>query len=397
MSVNAITITGSKVVFTQDKVEIIKNNKVVLEGNKKQQGLYIVNLNSINNTELDSNGNTSAGMHSDRVLGLTEQVKGNPVSEDAKNSNGSNRVKNSNDSNIGKNSNDGKISKDSNINKNSNASNSSENSNGSNNNQEKSENKTTKLVEWHNKLGHLNNVSVKKLTNMSTGMPDLTQCENVSCSIWVEAKQTRFPFNKVRERASKPLQIIHSDVCGQIEPKTHDSKNYFLTCIDDYTHFCKIYLLKTKYEANQYLKEYINEGEAYFNLKAHKIRCENGGEYVSTNLKQWCKSKGIVLDYTISHTPQLDGIVERMNKTLLNKASAMIFDSEAVLTAAYLLNRSPSTTVDKTPAEKWYGKKPDLSRLQVFGSEAYSKVLGKLKKLDKRSKQMTFVGYAPKF
>lgn len=112
------------------------------------------------------------------------------------------------------------------------------------------------MEEWHKKLGHINHESVKKLTKMSTGMPDLTKCENE----FLRWSQT----NKVSFQPG-----------GQIEPKTHDGRSYFLTCIDDYTHFCKVYLLKTKDKANQYLKEYINEGEAYFNLKAHKIRCDN--------------------------------------------------------------------------------------------------------------------------
>ncbi|KAJ8889397.1 hypothetical protein PR048_008896 [Dryococelus australis] len=50
----------------------------------------------------------------------------------------------------------------------------------------------------------------------------------------------------------------------------------------------------------------------------------------------------------------------------------------------YLLNRSPSASVDTTPAKLWYGKRPDLSNLKLFGSLAYAKKLKKLGKLDKR-------------
>jgi len=67
---------------------------------------------------------------------------------------------------------------------------------------------------------------------------------------------------------------------------------------------------------------------------------------------------------------------------------------EAVKTAAYLLNRSPTeATPGTTPIENWTGRKPDLSRLQIFGTDAYAKVLGYLKKLDVRSKRFIFVGY----
>lgn len=68
---------------------------------------------------------------------------------------------------------------------------------------------------------------------------------------------------------------------------------------------------------------------------------------------------------------------------------------EAVRTAVYLMNRSPVNTLDVTPAELWLQKRPNLSNLQLFGCVGYSKVLGRLKKLDARSVKLYFVGYAP--
>lgn len=61
-----------------------------------------------------------------------------------------------------------------------------------------------------------------------------------------------------------------------------------------------------------------------------------------------------------------------MNRTVAEKARCMLQESflrkdlwnEAVLSAVYLINRSPTNTVKKcVPAEAWYGKKPDLSKL----------------------------------
>ena len=69
-----------------------------------------------------------------------------------------------------------------------------------------------------------------------------------------------------------------------------------------------------------------------------------------------------------------------MNITLMEKARSMLsgtglgqeFSAEAVETACYLVNRSPSSVLeDKTPHEVWTGKKPSLSHLRVFGCDAY--------------------------
>lgn len=69
---------------------------------------------------------------------------------------------------------------------------------------------------------------------------------------------------------------------------------------------------------------------------------------------------------------------------------------EAIRVAAYLLkikkNRSP-TEDGLTPYERWMGRKPNLSNLQIFGSEAHSRILGNLKKLENRSEKYIFVGY----
>lgn len=136
------------------------------------------------------------------------------------------------------------------------------------------------------------------------------------------------------------------------------------------------------------MKQYIAEAENHHQLRVSKIRCDNGGEYTSHELKSWCKKKGIVLDYTVPRCPQLNGKAEKMNQTLLNKTRAMLFQSklslslwgEAVQTAAYLTNRSPTKTVSKLPAELWHKRTIDLSNIQIFGTVAFAKKTTSLKK-----------------
>ena len=69
--------------------------------------------------------------------------------------------------------------------------------------------------------------------------------------------------------------------------------------------------------------------------------------------------------------------------------------AEAVYTAVYLHNRSPTVALkDKTPFECWYGKKPDVSELRVFGCVCYYHVPASLRqKLDPKSRKAVFVGY----
>jgi hypothetical protein len=101
------------------------------------------------------------------------------------------------------------------------------------------------------------------------------------------------------------------------------------------------------------------------------------------------------LPYNIPHAPQLNGKAERLNRTITNKARTLLYDSEvslelwgeAVYTATYLINRSPTIKQAATPAELWYGKKPDLSRIQIFGTKTYALNLGYLKKSSRKKAQ----------
>ncbi|RVW64151.1 Retrovirus-related Pol polyprotein from transposon TNT 1-94 [Vitis vinifera] len=90
-----------------------------------------------------------------------------------------------------------------------------------------------------------------------------------------------------------------------------------------------------------------------------------------------------------------------MNQTLVQRARCMRIDAglskkfwvEAVNTAAYLVNRSPSTAIDfKTPQEVWSGKPSNYSGLKIFGCPAYAHVSDG--KLEPRAMKCIFLGYA---
>ena len=82
-------------------------------------------------------------------------------------------------------------------------------------------------------------------------------------------------------------------------------------------------------------------------------------------------------------TPQHNGVSERHNCTLLDIVQSTMslsnlplsFWGYALETAAFTLNRAPSKSIETTPYELWFGKKPKLSFLKVWGCDAYVKKL----------------------
>jgi hypothetical protein len=72
-----------------------------------------------------------------------------------------------------------------------------------------------------------------------------------------------------------------------------------------------------------------------------------------------------------------------------------VFWGEAVVTAVYILNHSPTKALNgRAPYEAWHGRKPAVSHRRVFGCLAFGKELGHIGKLDDRSTPRVFIGYA---
>nr|GEW09236.1 retrotransposon protein, putative, Ty1-copia subclass [Tanacetum cinerariifolium] len=110
-----------------------------------------------------------------------------------------------------------------------------------------------------------------------------------------------------------------------------------------------------------------------------KIRIDNGLEFFNQEFEQLCIESGIARHLTVVEMPQPNGLAERMNKTLMDKVCCLLiqfgllktFWAEATYTAAYPINRSPSTAIEKkTPMEMWSGHPSDYGIIRIFGCVA---------------------------
>lgn len=258
---------------------------------------------------------------------------------------------------------------------------------------------------WHRRYGHLNQQYVYKLykNEMVTGMSEVENHIGF-CEYCIKGKQSQLSFSGTRPPTTRPLERVHSDLCGPISPQTYDGKKYFLSFIDDYTHFTVIYLIQSKSDVFKCFREYEEMATAQFGSKISKLRTDLGSEYFSNEQKMYYKSKGIQLESTVGYTPQQNGVAERLNRTIVEKVRTMLLESriskslwgEAVRSAVYLLNRSPTSGIkdNKTPAELWFNNKPNVNKIRVFGSQAFALIpKQKRSKLDAKSRECCMIGY----
>ncbi|KRZ89053.1 Retrovirus-related Pol polyprotein from transposon TNT 1-94 [Trichinella sp. T8] len=260
---------------------------------------------------------------------------------------------------------------------------------------------------WHQRLGH---ISVEKIkTMMQRKLVDglrATAEEKFFCEGCVFGSMTRKPHKEVTERRqSVPGEIIHADVCGPFIHPSVGGNRYFICFKDESSGYRKVYFMKTKDEVLRCLKTVLTEIKQETGRDVQRIRTDRGTEFANRELDNFLTEKKIVHEKTPPYTPQCNGMAERENRTLVEKARAMLHTrnlprclwAEAVHTAAYLLNRIPNRKeITKTPYEEWFGRRPTVEHLRIFGCDAYVHIPDQhQRKFDPKARKVIFVGYGP--
>ncbi|KAK8560247.1 hypothetical protein V6N12_013047 [Hibiscus sabdariffa] len=176
---------------------------------------------------------------------------------------------------------------------------------------------------------------------------------------------------------------------------------YFITFTDDFSRYGYIYLMRHKSEALERFKEFKNEVQIQHGKSIKALRSDRGGEYLSQDFDELLKECGIVSQLTPPGTTQWNGVSKRRNRTLLDMVRSMMSHSDLLIsfwghaleTTAFTLNRVPFKSVQKTPYEIWTGKRPRMSFMKIWGSQAYVKHQMSTK-LEPRSHKCIFVGYS---
>ncbi len=260
----------------------------------------------------------------------------------------------------------------------------------------------------HARLAHLPRKAILQLLkNGAKGLPYKGKFKEL-CRPCMESRQiaenhgkelTRHPNGKIGEH-------FHSDLAIVNIPDFNGFK-YVLTVVDEISDEVIITLLKKK-TAEEVLAACKN---------SHKIitaRCKNqlkswqfdrGSEFLNESFEEWIvKELGASQLFSNIEHPWENGRAERSFATLFQKARAMLIYADlpnaiwgkAIVHAAYLKNRSPSTRLKfKSPLQFRTGEAQDFTRLRVFGCPAQIFVKSKDResnKLSNRSEKGTLVG-----
>ena len=252
---------------------------------------------------------------------------------------------------------------------------------------------------WHARLGHVHKTYVTRLQQLGI-IPKIYDNMKNKCQVCAETKLTkRTHFSTQRE--TELLSLVHTDLGDLKQTETRGGKRYYITFIDDFSRYTKVYLLRNKDEALDKFVLYKAEVENQLGRKIKRVRSDRGGEYLLLN--KFCEKEGIIHEVTPPYSPESNGVAERKNRTLKEMMNAMLVSSaapnnlwgEALLSACFLQNRIPHKKTQKTPYELWKGFVPNLQYLKVWGCLA--KVLlpdFKKRKIGSKTSDCMFIGYA---
>ncbi|OBZ71294.1 Retrovirus-related Pol polyprotein from transposon TNT 1-94 [Grifola frondosa] len=218
------------------------------------------------------------------------------------------------------------------------------------------------LATWHRRLGHISVDSVIKMVRkgMVKGMSivgSLTKPKTV-CKPCLEGKQHRNPIPKLSEVEYPEVNFrTHSDLCGPMQTTARGGYRYFCTFVEGYSGNVTVKLLKSKDDEVVQFVAYARRSKLETGKPLKILRTDGGGEYVNKKLEAICIVEGIHHEQTNAYTPQENGKAERMNRTLMEMARTLLKESglpnsywgDAVLYAAYIVNRTPSSAVKPGP------------------------------------------------
>ena len=180
------------------------------------------------------------------------------------------------------------------------------------------------------------------------------------CDVCELAKSHHASFLLTLNKSPVPFMIIHYDVWGPSKFATLDGSRWFVTFIDDCTRMTWVCLMKSKSEVNLLFQNFQKMVYSQYNEQVRVIRSDNGGEYLSFELKRYLEAHGTIHQTTCSDTPQQNGVAERKNRHLLEVVRASLIEAHMPLSywghtltsATYLIHQVPSNAVDfRTPSQ----------------------------------------------
>jgi hypothetical protein len=157
---------------------------------------------------------------------------------------------------------------------------------------------------WHRRLAHHHLAGVRMLLDegLVTGMKlDSKAISDPICEPGLAGKMHSNPFPSSLWHASRPLELIHTDV-HQVPYPSFSGFRYWVSFIDDYSRYCFILPINlAKSDVFEVFKQFKAYAENQSERKIKILRDNKGGEYMSNTFLDFTTQCGIEREHTVRH------------------------------------------------------------------------------------------------
>ena len=234
---------------------------------------------------------------------------------------------------------------------------------------DKADRPTNPYLRWSARLGHAPLSALQRMRKICDGLEELDHAtfpkEHQDQEV-VRAKIIKCDKPKpVQERALQPMQKIHFDIKGPINPMSMQGKRYALFFKDDCTGYAWVYFLAQKSELFQFVKQFLADtAEIRAKHPLNCMRCDNAGENTSKEMKNFLREHLIRFEHSAPYHSEQNGRVESLifRATQIAKSAFEVsgvptrFWPAALQWAIDVSNVRPHPTQNATPHELLMGK-----------------------------------------
>lgn len=147
---------------------------------------------------------------------------------------------------------------------------------------------------WHKRLGHPNSHVLSILLKSGLLGNKVSNKDNIDCASCKLGKSKTLPFPLHKSHTTKAFELVHTDVWGISPVISHQHHKYFVTFIDDYTHYTWVYFLRSKSEVFKTFQIFHALIETQFSAKIRILQSDSSGEYTSNELQSFLQNHGII-------------------------------------------------------------------------------------------------------
>jgi hypothetical protein len=133
-----------------------------------------------------------------------------------------------------------------------------------------------------------------------------TLCD--ACQI---GKHTKLPSSKSHSHASSPFDFIHCDLWTS-PILSCSGYTYYLVILDEFLHFCWVFPLRAKSDTCDTLLCFFIFVANQFHTTIWCLQCDNGGEFLTTNLRTYLSSHGVALLLSCPYKSPQNGRADHM-------------------------------------------------------------------------------------